>query len=346
MAFEKYGFLDAKVKEALVAHRKDPVKYHAELTDLIAARISELEELLMSKTLTYEEIFDLQEELDNLRQGKIDEPIEKQKNELLNVSPHRELTRKSFRSSEIVSHNEKTPHPPKPEKTEEVFTFDDMRLKAEDRLSLEPPSILTHERFIVKVIGYLKGGSIIVTSPIGSNGLQVPLREKDKVVIRSFSGENAFAFVSTILRINNLSFEYLHLSIPESIQGVKVRKVTRIKTNIITSALNSKNAESERKSVIISDICENGASLIAKQPLGDKGDILLLAFRVHLHNVEAFLSIKGVIRALISEDEKSESTKSDFVQHGIEFQDLQANDNVALQSMIYQQMIENPRSVM
>ena len=221
-----------------------------------------------------------------------------------------------------------------------------MRLKAEDRLSLEPPSILTHERFIVKVIGYLKGGSIIVTSPIGSNGLQVPLREKDKVVIRSFSGENAFAFVSTILRINNLSFEYLHLSIPESIQGVKVRKVTRIKTNIITSALNSKNAESERKSVIISDICENGASLIAKQPLGDKGDILLLAFRVHLHNVEAFLSIKGVIRALISEDEKSESTKSDFVQHGIEFQDLQANDNVALQSMIYQQMIENPRSVM
>lgn len=346
MAFEKYGFLDAKLKEALVSHRKDPVKYHAELTELIAARVRELEELLMSKTLNFEEVFELQEELDNLRQGKIDEPLEKQKNELLKANTHRDLTRKSFRASEITSHDESIPHPAKTGKTVEAFTFDDMRLKVEDKLSLEPPSALIHERFIVRVIGYLKGGSIIVTSPIGSNGLQVPLREKDKVVIRSFSGENAFAFVSTILRINNLSFEYLHLSIPDLIQGVKIRKVTRIKTNIITSALNSKHVESDRKSVIISDISENGASLMARQPLGEKGDTLSLAFRVHLHNVEAFLSIKGVIRALVSEGEKSESTKSDFIQHGIEFLDLQPNDNVALQSMIYQQMIENPRSVM
>jgi hypothetical protein len=85
-------------------------------------------------------------------------------------------------------------------------------------------------------------------------------------------------------------------------------------------------------------------SLESKQPLGDKGRILNLAFRVQLHNVDAYLSVKGIIRAVISGDE-AEPNKSGFIRHGIEFQDLQPNDGVVLQSMIYQQMIENPQNV-
>ena len=34
-----------------------------------------------------------------------------------------------------------------------------------------------------------------------------------------------------------------------------------------------------------------------------------------------------------------------MVRHGIEFQDMPPNDSVILQSLIYQQMIENPHKL-
>ena len=355
MAFEKYGFLDGKIKEALVAHRKETTPYHAEYTDLIAERIRLLEEKLMSKTLTFQEIDEMQEELNNLKEGKITEAIialhkeagpinstrdEKHKPALHSGHLNREQFKKTLHTSET------TPEATPSENTDEVFTFDDMRLKVEDRLQLEPTFLLSHERFTVRVIGYRKGGSIIVTAPIGANGLRVPLSEKEKVIIRSFSGQNAFAFVSTILRINNISFDYLHLSIPDTIQGIKIRKVTRVRSNIITTVQNSKHDAKEQISAIIADICADGVSLMSKLSLGDKGDTLHLAFRAHVHNVEALLSVNGIIRTMSHDDVSANSTKPVSFHYGIEFQDLQSNESVILQSMIYQQMIENPHAMM
>jgi len=359
MAFEKYNFIDEKIKEALTAHRKEIFPHHDEYKILLAEGIRLLEDKLMSETLESQEILELQEELGNLRKGEISEALtatlkakreREGRYEITGNRPrnHRQPAGGGFRrlARKINSINEITPKPAESKKTEEVFTFDDLRLKAEDKLQLEPPSYLTQERFIVKVIGYLKGSSILVTAPIGTNGFRLPLQEREKVVMRSFSGEDAFAFVSTIIGINNHSFEYIHLSIPEIIHGVKVRKATRIRTNIIATALNSKYDSEEQISAIISDICTEGASLMSKLLLGVKGDVLQLSFRFHLHNIDAILTVKGVIRAMIRGEDSNESIKSDFINHGIEFIDLQPSDHVALQSMIYQQMIENPRSIM
>ncbi len=225
----------------------------------------------------------------------------------------------------------------------ETFTFDDIKLKVEDRLQLEPPPHLVRERFLVKVIGFLRGVSLLVTTPITANGLRLQLLENEKVVMRSFSGQNAFAFVCTVIRINKSPFEYLHLSFPENIQGVVIRKAPRVKTHII-AAVQCGSGEQEQISALISDVSANGASLEAKQQLGYKGDILHLVFRVQLHNIEALLSLKGEIRGVLSAD-TSDASKSALICHGIEFQDLQPNDQVIIQSMIYQQMIENPHKL-
>jgi len=234
-----------------------------------------------------------------------------------------------------------------PDVTEDaVFTFDDMRLKAEDRLQLEPPSQLARERFAVKVIGYLRGASLLVTVPITANGLRLQLMENEKVVMRSFSGQNAFGFACTIERIIKIPYEYMHLSFPVNIQGIKIRKAPRIKTRIIATVHLSASGSASQTSAFISDISANGVSLEAKQLLGDKGDILQIAFRVQLHKVDAYLSVKGIIRAVLSSDPLTDAQKSGLFRYGIEFQDLETNDSVVLQSMIYQQMIENPHNVM
>lgn len=220
------------------------------------------------------------------------------------------------------------------------FTFDDMKLRVEDRLQLEPPPQLSKERLVVKVIGFMRGFSLLVTTPLMANGQRLQLLENEQVIMRSFSGKNAFAFACNIVKVNKIPFDYLHLSFPDNIQGLAIRKTARVKTRIIAAVQNNESDATEQMSAIISDISATGLSLDAKKPLGKKGDALNLAFRVQLHNIEAFLSLKGVIRAVIN-DEPSPG----HVRYGIELQNLQPNDSVILQSMIYQQMIENPQKL-
>ncbi|TAJ81074.1 MAG: flagellar brake protein [Gallionellaceae bacterium] len=224
------------------------------------------------------------------------------------------------------------------------FTFDDMKLKTEDRLQLEPPAQLARERFTVKVIGFLREASLLVTMPITANGLRLQLMENEKVVMRSFSGQNAFGFACAIERIIKIPYEYLHLSFPDNIQGIVIRKAPRVKTRIIATVQDSKAGAAQQVSALISDISANGVSLEARRALGNKGDLLVMAFRVQLHNIDAYLSVKGAVRAVFNSEAADTSTPP-FIRHGIEFQDLQPNDSVVLQSMIYQQMIENPHKL-
>lgn len=226
------------------------------------------------------------------------------------------------------------------------FTFDDMKLKAESRLQLEPPTQLGRDRFLVRVIGYLRDVSLLVTAPITASGLRLQLMEGEKVVMRSFSGQNAFAFACTIGRICKLPYEYLHLSFPDVIQGVMIRKAPRVKSRIIAAVQNTSSRNSgEQSSALISNISANGAALDARRALGDKGDVLSLAFRVNLHKIDAFLSVKGAIRAVLDAETSSDLPGPELTRYGIEFQDLQPNDMVILQSMIYQQIIESPHHI-
>ena len=113
------------------------------------------------------------------------------RDELLATGAYRELAWETPAISVETAHNLPTQKSVDStlDKAESVFTFDDMRLKVEDRLQLEPPSQLARERFSVKVIGFLRGASLLVTVPITASGLRLQLMEKEKVVMRSFSGQ-------------------------------------------------------------------------------------------------------------------------------------------------------------
>lgn len=226
------------------------------------------------------------------------------------------------------------------------YSFDDMKLKVGDRLQLQPPIQLSQERFLVKVIGYMNGSSLLLTVPTMVNGLRLQLREGEKVIMRSFSGQNVFRFASTIDRLCKLPYEYMHLSFPEKIQGMVVRKAPRIKTHLVAAVQgNGSLKEADKVSGLIVNMSSSGAALDAKQPLGKCGDILALAFRVSLHEIDTYLSVQVVIKAL-SSVERAELSNPGLIRHGLEFHELQANDHIIIQSMIYQEMIENPHKVM
>lgn len=228
--------------------------------------------------------------------------------------------------------------------SESRITFHDMRLRVGDRIQLQPPASLGTDRHIVRLLGYLDNASLMVTTPM-SSGMRVPVREHDKIVARVFSSQKAFGFDCTVVRVCKMPYDYLHLSFPDVIQGAVIRKSPRIKTKIIASiARPDAGNGTEKQSGMIINLSADGALVKARQPLADKSQEIALSFRVTLHNMEAYLTTKAVVRSVFEEEDKENAEPLKF-HHGIQFLDLQPNDSVILQSLIYQQMIEQPHTL-
>jgi hypothetical protein len=67
LAFEKYGFIDAKIKKALVTNRREGMFANRADKVPIPDRISQLEDCLINHTLTHQRMIDIQRELKSLR---------------------------------------------------------------------------------------------------------------------------------------------------------------------------------------------------------------------------------------------------------------------------------------
>jgi len=222
------------------------------------------------------------------------------------------------------------------------FTFTHMHLRVGERIQVQPPANVSAERYFVKLIGYVDKVSVLVTAPY-ENGLRVPLRENDTLVARIFSAQKAFGFCTTIERVCKIPYDYLHLAFPAHVQGSVVRKSPRVRTRIIAS-IAAANGDSDRCSGMIVNLSADGALIRARQPLADNGSVLGLAFRVNLHNVDAYLTINAIVRSSFGDDAKTAEATPMF-NHGVQFRDLAPNDSVVLQSLIYQQMIEQPHTL-
>jgi hypothetical protein len=227
---------------------------------------------------------------------------------------------------------------------QDEFRFEDMRLRVGDRIQLQPPATVSLERHVVRLIGYLENATLLVTSPM-VNGLRVQLRENDTIVARIFSSQKAFGFSCTVERVCRIPYDYIHLSFPVQIQGAVIRKSPRVRTRIITSIAGPAAADSnDRYSGIIVNLSADGALIKVRQPLFDVGQVIQLSFRVNLHKVDAYLTVSAVIRSVFDDEEKNRDG-SIMSNYGVQFQDLLPNDSVILQSLIYQQMVEQPHSL-
>jgi c-di-GMP-binding flagellar brake protein YcgR len=194
-----------------------------------------------------------------------------------------------------------------------------------------------------KVIGWVDNVSLLVTTPMVA-GLRVPLRDNDKIVARIFSNQNAFAFDTEVMRAVKIPFDHLHLTFPTRIQGAMIRKSPRIKMRLISTISplppegSIPDESAPRYSAIILNVSADGALIQAKQPLAEKNGRVRLAFRVNLHDVDAMLMVNAIVRSLFAEE-----GKVGVMCHGVQFQEMEPNHRMILQSMIYQKMIEQPQ---
>lgn len=236
-----------------------------------------------------------------------------------------------------------TPTSPRAPAAPGDFPFEAMQLKVGNRLQVQAPPRISQDRSFVRLIGYLQNHSLLITAPKNSLGATLPLAEGDALVLRAFSGQNAFAFACDVQRVCRVPYNYLHLSFPASVQGTVIRKAPRVRTKIGASVRNTK-AQGRELTGVISNLSANGALLDGPRDMAQEGDRLLLGFRLKLHGIDNSLSVQALVRAVLS-DEKLEQSGSTLVHFGLEFVDLQAQEQMLLKGMVYQKIIEDPQSM-
>lgn len=211
----------------------------------------------------------------------------------------------------------------------------ELDLRGSEQLQIQFRQDDAHVRYSVRVIGQLAGSSILVTAPM-INGRLRATREGQVIVARGFSGAQAWAFSSRILRVCTQPYPYLHLSVPDRAEQVLVRKSQRV--NVLLGGWVQKQDEAGHGSkdiaVVLSDLSITGAMIEAKQPLGEVGTVLRLRFGVNLPDIgRQHCEAMATIRCLYSRSDDSTP------RYGVEFDSLDATAKLTLRAYVFGQIL-------
>ncbi len=218
--------------------------------------------------------------------------------------------------------------------SDDMCHFDEIRLDIGDTLQLQTQSESGQSRYYVKLIGFLKGKSVLVTTPT-QDGKVLLLREGQAFVVRMFSGKSVYAFGTTIFKVANVPFPHLHLTYPGQVRGLVVRRGARARVNLIAAV---SGADGRSHAATLLDLSTGGAMLTAKSPMGVKDDRISIKFRVVVGEVEQYLTIPAVLRAVHAN--ATVEGEQPQVNHGVQFEDLPHAENVVLSAFVYRVLFE------
>ena len=212
--------------------------------------------------------------------------------------------------------------------------FDEIRLDIGDTLQLQAQGDAGQARYYVKLIGYLKGKSVIVSTPT-QDGKVLLMREGQGFVVRMFSGKSVYAFGTTIYKVANVPFPHLHLSYPAQVRGLVVRRGARARVNLICAVI---GADGRPHAASLVDLSTGGAMLTAKVPIGVKDEKISIKFRVVVSDVEQYLTIPALLRSVhFGAHQEGEAP---LVSHGVQFDDLSHAEQVVLSAFVYRVLFE------
>ncbi len=214
------------------------------------------------------------------------------------------------------------------------FALDDVKLQIGDPVQIQTQDSQSPLRYYVRLIGYAKGRSVLLTMPMVDDRVAL-VREGQAFVVRAFSGKHAYAFTAVVIRATSAPFPHMHLSWPSEVRGMLVRHNARVETRIIAAVSRVAVGPEDLRAATLVNLSTSGALMACKEPLGDKGDALVVKFKLVQDGIESYLSVNALVRATQRE---SEEGVLGGVRHGIEFVDLLPADHLTLSAYVYQKL--------
>lgn len=215
--------------------------------------------------------------------------------------------------------------------------FEELKLHVGDRLQIEVPSRRHDLKYFTTLVGYVKGLSVLLRTPI-VDSLPLPMRDGEKLVVRGFSGMETFSFDVTIERICREPFHYLHLSYPHTILTTPIRHEVRVRVSLpvkVTPA--GANIAIQAN---ISNVSTAGILIDAEEELGGKDGEISVSFHftIQPNDYDAHIETTALIQRVTLQDNPSGSFT---FQYGVKLLKLHSSQAILLQNLIYQQLLEN-----
>lgn len=218
---------------------------------------------------------------------------------------------------------------------ETTATLDEVKLMPGDALQLQPLVEGQQERLTVRIIGLMKPKSVLVTAPI-IDGKLIFVREGQPFLVRTFSGLNVCAFKSKVLKAQHTPFPYLHLSYPDTVQIMRIRKAVRARVQII-SAIYDRQGGKQIGAGRIVDISVGGARIHATGVPVGKDQNIFLAFKIKLDDLEEIIEIAAAVRA-IGQEEDDDGRKVTAL--GVQFEELPPQQRLIIMNLVYQYLLK------
>jgi c-di-GMP-binding flagellar brake protein YcgR len=212
---------------------------------------------------------------------------------------------------------------------------DALKLMPGDSLHLQPMIEGQSDRYTVRVIGMMRGRSVLVTAPM-IEGKLIFVREAQPFLVRAFSGRNVYAFKSKVLKAQHSPFPYLHLAYPDSVHVVRIRKAMRAPAQIIV-AINGNDAASVIGAGRLVDISVGGARMHVARNMRFSHDAVNIAFKVLLDDHEEYVSTHAAIRSTAEEDDEQGKP---VLAVGLQFDALVPQQRLAIMNLVYQHMLK------
>jgi c-di-GMP-binding flagellar brake protein YcgR len=218
-----------------------------------------------------------------------------------------------------------------PANQQEPLTVKDLDLTIGMSLGIRPKVGKGGPMHSSKLIGLAQNHTLFVMSPLQA-GQPLSLRQGEQIEVVAVSARAVFLFLCAVDTLCSVPFNYLILSEPFGIRRLRSRKSARTRVKLAVRYAVGATGTGYEGLGIGSDISPLGMSLAASIELGKIGDRLRVGFRIKTDefnlDIDAIANIRNV--------QKGEPSDG-LIVHGIEFDQLESEQQIALKCFILDQ---------
>lgn len=167
----------------------------------------------------------------------------------------------------------------------------------------------------------------VMVGPLGPDGAKTELEEGEVCVVRGFTGQYEFSFLSKVLQTFESPFAYALLAYPAQVDARRVRQSMRTKTSWPTRVKLSAAfgiTHGDTCNVTLLDLSLQGAMIEASSHLGTVGDVIGVHMNVRVDEAPAILNVA----ARICHSNKPNGGTAHFI--GLAFKDTTQQDKLLL----------------
>jgi hypothetical protein len=172
--------------------------------------------------------------------------------------------------------------------------------------------------------GAIEGKGVMV-GPQSADATQTGMAEGEVCVVRGFTGQYEFSFLSKVLQTFEKPFAYALLAYPAQVDARKVRQSMRTKVSWPTTARPATAPpEVGPRLVDLVDISTDGAMVSSSDPMGTIGELLELVMDVVIDDKPVQLQLTGKIC------HHNRASGQEHFFAGLAFQNASQNDKLML----------------